>query len=186
MASNLGTGGNNQPLVVKKVYRICSKDSNAMKSDNPHSGFYETDKAATVDTSNQSPCKNQGYTVRRLTPTECARLQGFPDWWCSDLATPEPTAEEIEFWRNVFETHRKIMGTSKKAKTDKQIAKWLKDPHTDSAEYKMWGNGVALPCVQFIMHQIAERDAEEEWHRQVMEEMTIQQLMEQEPELFEV
>ena len=25
------------------------------------------------------------YTVRRLTPTECARLQGFPDWWCSDL-----------------------------------------------------------------------------------------------------
>ena len=78
------------------------------------------------------------------------------------------------------------MGTSKKAKTDKQIVKWLKDPHTDSAEYKMWGNGVALPCVQFIMHQIAERDAEEEWHRQVMEEMTIQQLMEQEPELFEV
>lgn len=30
------------------------------------------------------------------------------------------------------------------------------------------------------------KDAEEEWHRQVMEEMTIQQLMEQEPELFEV
>lgn len=27
---------------------------------------------------------------------------------------------------------------------------------------------------------------EEEWHRQVMEEMTTQQLMEQEPELFEV
>lgn len=289
LASNLGTGGNNQPLVVKKVYRICSQDSNAMKSDNPHSGFYETDKAATVDTSNQSPCKNQGgivviegngtrpshkgdgyresetmytlntteqhavafsnqhatlsadngpkgvnsqmlndpehnfvccyaagkeshfkhaykeksptltatdykepplinqgYTVRRLTPTECARLQGFPDWWCSDLATPEPTAEEIEFWRNVFETHRKIMGTSKKAKTDKQIAKWLKDPHTDSAEYKMWGNGVALPCVRYIMHNIAERHQEEEWHRQVMEEMTIQQLMEQEPELFEV
>ena len=26
-----------------------------------------------------------GYTVRRLTPTECARLQGFPDWWCDDL-----------------------------------------------------------------------------------------------------
>jgi site-specific DNA-cytosine methylase len=21
------------------------------------------------------------YIVRRLTPTECARLQGFPDWW---------------------------------------------------------------------------------------------------------
>lgn len=31
------------------------------------------------------------YIVRRLTPTECARLQGFPDWWCADLGTDEPT-----------------------------------------------------------------------------------------------
>lgn len=31
------------------------------------------------------------YTVRRLTPTECARLQGFPDWWCSDLGIETPT-----------------------------------------------------------------------------------------------
>ena len=30
-----------------------------------------------------------GYTVRRLTPTECARLQGFPDWWCDDLGIAE-------------------------------------------------------------------------------------------------
>ena len=42
------------------------------------------------------------YIVRRLTPTECARLQGFPDDWCSDV------------------------------------------PHSDSAEYKMWGNGISL------------------------------------------
>lgn len=28
-----------------------------------------------------------GYTVRRLTPTECARLQGFPDNGCADLGT---------------------------------------------------------------------------------------------------
>ena len=25
------------------------------------------------------------YTVRRLTPTECLRLQGFPDWWFDEL-----------------------------------------------------------------------------------------------------
>lgn len=266
VTAQYGTGGNNQPFVVQPTaFRICAKDSNAMKSDNPQSGFYETDKSSTVDTSNQSPCKNQGgivviegngarpshkgdgyresetmytlntteqhavafsnqhatlsadngpkglnsqmlndpehnfvccyaagkeshfkhaykeqsptltatdykelplinqgYTVRRLTPTECARLQGFPDWWCSDLGIEEPTAEEIQFWENVFETHRKIMGTSKKSKTEKQIVKWLKNPHTDSAEYKMWGNGVALPCVQFIMHQIAQRDKETE------------------------
>lgn len=94
------------------------------------------------------------YIVRRLTPTECARLQGFPDWWCSDLGTAEPTEEEIRWWRSVFETHRLIMGTSSKPKTEKQIIKWLKDPHSDSAEYKMWGNGVALPNVVFVLSGI--------------------------------
>lgn len=43
------------------------------------------------------------------------------------------------------------MGTSSKPKTDAQIIKWLKDPHADSAEYKLWGNGVALPCVHFVL-----------------------------------
>jgi DNA (cytosine-5)-methyltransferase 1 len=94
------------------------------------------------------------YTVRRLTPTECARLQGFPDWWCSDLATENPTMDDLRTWYNIFETHRKVMGKSTKPKTLKQISKWLKDPHSDSAEYKMWGNGVALPCVYFVLSGI--------------------------------
>ena len=92
-----------------------------------------------------------GYTVRRLTPTECARLQGFPDWWCSGLETAEPTMEDLRYWYDVFETHRRITGSAAKPKTLKQIAKWLKDPYSDAAEYKMWGNGVALPCVAFVL-----------------------------------
>lgn len=91
------------------------------------------------------------YIVRRLTPTECARLQGFPDWWCADLGTGEPTAEELRFWKDVFETHRKIIGTSSKPKTEKQIRKWLRSPHTDSAEYRLWGNGVCLNIVFMVM-----------------------------------
>ena len=94
---------------------------------------------------------NCGYTVRRLTPTECARLQGFPDWWCSGLETPEPTMDDLRYWYGVFETHRRITGSSSKPKSLKQIARWLKDPHSDAAEYKMWGNGVALPCVFFVL-----------------------------------
>ncbi len=94
------------------------------------------------------------YIVRRLTPTECARLQGFPDWWCAGLGMEEPTEDELAFWREVFETHRRIAGTSTKPKTDKQIIKWLKNPHSDSAEYKMWGNGVALPNVYFVLSGI--------------------------------
>ena len=95
------------------------------------------------------------YIVRRLTPTECARLQGFPDWWCDNLGTENPTEEEIAFWTEVFETHRSVMGTASKPKSRNQIVKWLENPHSDSAEYKMWGNGVALPCVFFVLAGIA-------------------------------
>ena len=94
---------------------------------------------------------NAGYSVRRLTPTECARLQGFPDWWCAGLDTPEPTEEDIAFWTEVWETHRRVVGSSTKAKSRNQIVKWLRHPHSDAAEYKMWGNGVALPNVFFVL-----------------------------------
>ncbi len=100
------------------------------------------------------------YIVRKLTPTECARLQGFPDGWCKDLGTDEPTAEDVAFWRDVFETYRKALGKSTKPKTERQIVKWLKQPHTDSAEYRLWGNGVALPCVYFVLAGIAWADAQ--------------------------
>ena len=223
---------NDQTLFVPKVYGICSKDSNAMKSENPKSGFYEAETSRCLDANGGNPTCNQGgmavvalqgsmigradkngpqgsgvnedvsftldaadrhavaycmttgtytqmlkeqsptlmardykdppvvnetepeYIVRRLTPTECARLQGFPDWWCAGLGTDEPTEGEIEFWTEVFEIHRSVMGTSSKPKSRNQIVKWLKNPHSDSAEYKMWGNGVALPNVYFVLSGI--------------------------------
>lgn len=277
VSSTYGTGGNNQPFVVEvpKVYGICAKDSNSMKSDNPHSGFYEADTSRCLDANGGNPSCNQGgmavvalqgsmigrkdengpqgdgisedvsftlntvdkhavvyaidreafncgqnfarvpgitddginstlnaqgpsavamptyssskasfftmaeeelantlvatdykdppivndeddsnYIVRRLTPTECARLQGFPDWWCDDLATENPSREEIAWWREVFSTHAKAMGKNIKPKSDSQIIKWLKNPHSDSAEYKMWGNGVALPNVVLVLSGI--------------------------------
>ena len=58
--------------------------------------------------------------IRRFTPTECARLQGMPDWWCADI------------------------------------------PHADTPEYKMWGNGMALPNALYIMQGIAARAEKEE------------------------
>lgn len=34
---------------------------------------------------------------------------------------------------------------------------WCADvPHKDTPEYRMWGNGVALPCVLYVMEGIAE------------------------------
>ncbi len=267
-SATLSCNNDQTVFVPVQAYGICSKDSNAMKSDNPHSGFYEAETSRTLDANGGNPGCNQGgiavvavqgsmigrkdkngpqgsgvnegvsftldavdrhavayptyctskasfftraeeelantlvatdykdppvindvqtasgkevfgtlsasmgskqwlgnqeafsgdchimepdYIVRRLTPTECARLQGFPDWWCAGLETEKPTEEALAFWRDVFETHRRIAGTSTKPKTDKQIIKWLKNPHSDSAEYKMWGNGIFLGNAYFVL-----------------------------------
>lgn len=106
-------------------------------------------------TARGSGAVQQGYAVRRLTPTECARLQGFPDGWCAGLGMENPSEDEMAFWRDVFETHRKVIGMAKKSKTDAQIRKWLQNPHTDSAEYRMWGNGCSLPVVFYVLMGIS-------------------------------
>lgn len=267
-------GENRCNELAVKTYGICSKDSNAMKSDNPNSGIYEADTSRTLDANGSNPGCNQGgiavveayalqgsmigrkdengphgngvnedisftlntfdrhavyaidraaynqgknaqfdisisddgtaqtvvakgpgavasfypqmktesqcyredgvantlvngtnpgfqngivepeYSVRRLTPLECCRLQGFPDYWCDNLETENPTADEISEWSDIFETHRKALGKSTKPKTEKQIIKWLKNPYSDSAMYAMWGNGVALPCVFYVLNGI--------------------------------
>lgn len=95
---------NNQNVLT---FCISSFESNSMKSNNPKSGIYETDTARTIDLNGGNPACNQGGTiilndqggsnmycsenndmfisngnrVRRLTPLECERLQGFPDGW---------------------------------------------------------------------------------------------------------
>ncbi len=231
LGANLGTGGNNQPLVVDKpaeAFFDVRFTSGGTK--NVRANVYQTDIARTVDTGGNVPDSNQGgvavvslqgsmigrepkngpkgsginmvecftlnatdrhgvcystsknthhtvasmeetstlvssdykdpptvsrpYVVRRLTPFECGRLQGFPDDWCDGLETEDPTYKDLKFWRGVFETHRKIVTGARKPKTDKQIISWLKNPYTDSAIYKMWGNGVALPCVVFVLMSI--------------------------------
>ena len=96
------------------------------------------------------------YIVRRLTPLECCRLQGFPDYWTENLGTAEPTEDDILYWRMVFKEHMEALGEEKKEKTDNQIRKWIQEPDSDSAKYKMWGNGIALPCAMFVMEGIAE------------------------------
>ena len=278
LSATLATN-NDQTLFEPKCYGICSAQSNAMRSDNPNSGFYEADTARTLDTGTQSPNRGQGgiavvavqgsmigrkdengpqgsgvnenvsftlntqdkhaiaygidraafnqgknalysftveeeieptivakgagavaqptyctsknshhtkasidiagtlvesdykdppvindtdgveYIVRRLTPSECAMLQGFPPDWCSDLGTEDPTADDIEYWRGVFDEYNRAIGKSVKPKTDNQIKKWLKDPHSDSSEYAMWGNGVPLPVVVFVLSGITFYDS---------------------------
>lgn len=101
-----------------------------------------------------------GYVVRRLTPLECCRLQGFPDGWAEIDCKDAMTDKEYGFWLEVRTTYAKINGKQVKEWTKPQILSWYNKLHTDSAEYKMWGNGVALPCVLYIMREIARRGDE--------------------------
>lgn len=139
--------------VVNRAYSL-SKNSFFTRADEEIAGSL----VATDSKDPQIVCRD-GYVVRRLTPTECARLQGFPDWWCDDLADEDPSDGEMDFWRGVFSQYAAMNGV--KAKTDRQIRKWLAAPGSDSAEYRMWGNGVALPCVSYVLGGIAGIAAEE-------------------------
>ncbi len=95
------------------------------------------------------------FTVRRLTPTECLALMTLPIDWCDGLETPEPTEDDISFWTEVWETHRRIMGTSSRPKSRKQIEKWLNNPFSDSACYKMAGNGIVVAIAEWVLEGLA-------------------------------
>lgn len=163
------TTNSDQSLVVNYDVRFTSEGTR-----NKRANVYETDVSRTLSTGGTSPEANQGgvvivssfsqdaydtkrkpkYTARKLTPIECARLQGFPDWWGENVENENPSEEDMKFWRRVFKTYYTING-KKTVKTDKQIVKWLSSDNGDSARYKMWGNGVALPNVIFVLSGIA-------------------------------
>ena len=102
------------------------------------------------------------YIVRRLTPTECARLQGFPDRW-GDIDKLSPYSPEVVFWREVYRLDCEIKGKKIRASIlndPERLAKWHDTLFSDSGEYRMWGNGIALPCALYIMEGIVEHFAE--------------------------
>lgn len=104
------------------------------------------------------------YIIRRLTPLECCRLQGFPDGWGVPDAKDALNDVEADFWENVRKTYAGINGKSYRPMRRESLIKWYNALHTDSAEYKMWGNGIALPCAAFVLGGVAEALMEEEEH----------------------
>lgn len=95
------------------------------------------------------------YIVRRITPTECARLQGFPSYWGIVNPVENLTDEDYTFWLGVRNTYAEINGKATKEYTKQQMLSWYNKLHSDSAEYKMWGNGIALPNALYVMQGIA-------------------------------
>ena len=145
--TQLGTGGNNAPLVCVPT----SADNLYCMSKSYHFAHATPDQAdALVATDYKCPpVVNADWRVRMITPLECARLQGFPDWWTDGLTDENPSDEEVQKWQGIFDEWCDING--KKHKSPAQVRKWLMTEPTDAAKYKMWGNGVALPCVIFVL-----------------------------------
>ena len=96
------------------------------------------------------------YIVRRLMPIECGRLQGFPDGWGEIDPKEDFTDEEYQFWLEVRNHWAEINGKQVKEYTKDQMVKWYNKLHTDSTEYKMWGNGIGLPNALYMMEGIEE------------------------------
>ncbi len=110
-----GTSGNNQPVICYALDRSSFNQGINAQYDIgiDDSGIAQTLVAKGPGAVCSIVCLGKvEVDLRRLTPTECGRLQGMPDWWCEDV------------------------------------------PHSDSAEYKMWGNGMALPCVLYVMENV--------------------------------
>lgn len=174
LPAQLGTGGNNTPFVVEsKVYESHPMDSRIKELDGVQAivldrAFYNQGINAKYEPQLYTdgicpPLIARGpaavcvrYVVRRLTPTECARLQGFADRWGDIDPKTDFSDEEYRFWLDIRNTHAEINGKATKEYTKAQMLTWYNKLHTDSSEYKMWGNGIALPTALYMMQGIAE------------------------------
>jgi DNA (cytosine-5)-methyltransferase 1 len=83
LAATMGTGGGNTPM----VHAIQNTVIGRKDTSGPQGKGYgnEEDPMFTLDTTSPHAVATQA-TVRRLTPTECERLQGFPDGWTEGQA----------------------------------------------------------------------------------------------------
>ena len=85
-------------------------------------------------------------------PLECCRLQGFPDGWGVPDVKGCMTDEEADFWEEVRKAHAQTYGKNYRPCANRTaLVKWYNGLHTDGAEYKMWGNGIALPNAFYVV-----------------------------------
>jgi len=136
--------GNGETLCFNEAQITSPTNGNNPQWNEPCHTISATDNRAPTVIIRKPPRK---YIIRRLTTTECATLQGFPDKW-GHLAPYNPA--DAEFWEDVRKTQAEING--KKYKPVKDVKKWYEKLHTDGAEYKMWGFMVWLNRARKPLH----------------------------------
>ena len=82
LSGRMGTGGNNVPMVMESVLCIGNGQVDQLKL-NKKVGALNCmhDEQALMIQRRQEVTEESEYIVRRLTPLECERLQGYPDGW---------------------------------------------------------------------------------------------------------
>ena len=130
LTARMGTGGNNTPMAL-------SVGNGQLHSVKPEP------IAKTLNTMHDQQAIIESGRIRRLTPTECARLQGMPDDW--------GYLKEFNPWDN--ELWNSVRGDSY---TVDQNMKWYNRLHNNSAEYKAWDNGLAFPPTLYVIEGIEE------------------------------
>lgn len=78
VVSRFGTGGGNVPLVNPEAISFQPSNLCRQAGADPSTTTFPTLKC---DAGDQAPHVAHPMAVRRLTPNECLRLQGFPDGW---------------------------------------------------------------------------------------------------------
>lgn len=103
------------------------------------------------------------YIVRRLTPLECCRLQGYPDGWTEGISFDALSEEQISQLELIRKTWAEINGKQYRPCKDRTaLKKWFEGLKTDSAEYKAYGNSLAIPCSSDVLGKIAKAVRDEE------------------------
>lgn len=99
--------------------------------------------------------------VRRLTPRECERLQGFPDDWTLiptwAKGAPKADAEETARWILQGDAAWRFGTPEEKSAAWERGLKMAR--HPDGPRYKALGNSMAVPVMAWIGRRIAAVDA---------------------------
>lgn len=102
---------------------------------------------------------NMNLSIRRLTPLECERLQGYPDYWTELPKIEDMTDDEYSFFLRVYMLDKAIRGQAqKKQPTKASLVKWYNKLDSDSNRYKALGNSLAIPCALRVLSGIAEHE----------------------------
>lgn len=101
--------------------------------------------------------KDVETVVRRLTPLECERLQGYPDGWTL-IGEPEQVEVkdyDIKYDANGNVVEKTLIGTHEETEHFYTDESGKKKKCSDSARYKALGNSIALPFWFYLLRRIA-------------------------------